>query len=487
MDKSLQYYFGIDFGTTNSATVGYAVFKNNKKILRYGDDELRPIPSVVAIDRQNGTVYTGREAWERRQELSQTCEFIPSVKTLLDQEWSKVIAGKKWTPDLVAAEVFKCLQKNVFDQTGVTMENTIVAIPVGFSAKKRNILRKAALKAGITIKSFVTEPTAAFFANYDEVKNDNTVAVFDWGGGTLDVSVIRHYDGKIYELATGGMSEAGDAIDLILANKLHSRIERKKKLGLSYDDMSAENRDMMLVRAERAKRALSEDDTAIISINHYGEYGAIHETLDYDWFAEIIGDIVDRAINCIIKVVKESGVKKSDIDRVIMEGGSSNIGPLISKMEGIFGDKLYFPDETMWNVGIGAAMLAATPGTYYSNQKIGLRLSDGHVFPLLKEGEALNGWKQRHHFGIIDSDKEARFVFTGSQDIDEDDNRYSTMPVPAYRFLQEHIILDVSVDENLVFNARATSTMRPSDIYSVWKYERLKCFYKLPKEGGIRG
>jgi molecular chaperone DnaK len=483
MDSSLKRCFGIDFGTTNSATVGVTEFKGDREENRYGDDEQRPIPSVVAIDMNDGTVYTGRDAWERRQELSQSCEFIPSVKSLLDQEWSKVIAGKKWTPDMVAAEVFKCLQKNVYDQTGVAMENAVVAIPVGFSARKREILRRAALKAGINISSFVSEPTAAFFANYKEVRNDNIVAVFDWGGGTLDVSILKHYDGKVYELATGGMNEAGDAIDLLLANKIHSRIERKKNLKLSYDDMPARNRDMMLVRAERAKRALSDDDTAIISINHYGKYGAVREILDYDWFAEIVDGIVNRAVGCLKDVINESGISSSQIDRVIMEGGSSNIGPLITKMQDIFGDRLYFPEETMWNVGVGAAELAATPGEYYSNQKISLKLSDGKTFPLLKEGEPLKGWHQRHHFGIVDSDREARFVFTGSPDIDNDDSRYSTMEVPSYNFFQEHIILDVSVDEDQVFQARATSTMRPSDIYSVWSYPKLKCYYLLPKEG----
>lgn len=483
MDNSFKRCFGIDFGTTNSATVGVTVFKNKTEENKYGDDEQRPIPSVVAINKKNGTIYTGRDAWERRQELSQTCEFIPSVKSLLDKEWSKVIAGKKWTPDLVAAEVFKGLQKNIYGQTGVAMENAVIAIPVGFSAKKREILRKAALRAGIAISSFVSEPTAAFFANYDEVRNDNIVAVFDWGGGTLDVSILKHYDGKVYELATGGMNEAGDAIDLLLANKIHSRIERKKKKGFSYDDMPARNRDMMLVRAERAKKALSDDDTAIISINHYGEYGAVREILDYDWFSEIVDGIVDKAVNCFKDVVSESGLSISQIDRVIMEGGSSNIGPLITKMQSVFGDRLYFPEETMWNVGVGTAKLAASPGEYYSNQKISLKLSDGKSFPLLKEGEALKGWHQRHHFGIVDSDREARFVFTGSPDIDNDDNRFSTMEVPAYRFLQEHIILDVSVDDDQVFQAKATSTMRPSDVYSVWTYPKLKCYYLLPKEG----
>ena len=484
-NNKLKYCFGIDFGTTNSATVGYAFMGDTHEKILYGDDEQRPVPSVVAINKKDGTVYTGRDAWKRRQELSQDSEFITSVKSLLDQNWSKIIAGKKWTPVEVAAEVFKGLQENVHERTGIAMDEAVVAIPVGLSARKRSMLRSAAALAGIKITSFISEPTAAFFANYNDIRNDNTVAVFDWGGGTLDVSVLKHYEGKILELATGGQPEAGDVIDLKIAEKVHARIARKKKINIAFEDMSPINRDMMLVRAERAKRAMYDDDTATISINNYGEFGAVRETLDYDWFAEIIDANVENAIACFDKVVSESGVGIGNIDRIIMVGGSSNLRPLIEKLDSRFGEKLYFPEETMWNVGMGAAMLSATPGAYYSNQKIGVRLSDNSLFTLLREDERIQNWKGKHHFGIIDSNKEARFIFAGSKDLDDDETRFVTLQIPAYRFLQEQIILEANVDDDLVFNVTASSTMRTNEYNRIWKYERLKCYYQLPKEGGI--
>lgn len=482
--NKLKYCFGIDFGTTNSATVGYAFMGEKYEEILYGDSEQRPIPSVVAINKNDGTVYTGREAWERRQELSQECEFIPSVKSLIDNEWSKIIAEKKWVPDEVAAEVFKGLQKNVYERTGIVMEEAVVAIPVGLNANKRNILRKAAAMAGIKITTFVSEPTAAFFANYKDLRNDDTVVVFDWGGGTLDVSVLRHHDGRILELATGGSPEAGDVIDLKIAEKIHSKIARKKKINISFEDMPPINKDMMLVRSERAKRALYDDETATISINNYGEFGAVRETLDYDWFAEIINADIDKAIECFNRVVEESNVGISNIDRIIMVGGSSNLRPLIEKLDVRFGEKLYFPEETMWNVGIGAAMLSAIPGNYYSNQEIGVRLSDNSIFPLLKKDVKVQNWKTKHHFAIVDSNKEARFIFAGSVDLN-DDTRFATLQIPAYKFLQEQIVLEANIDEDLVFNVIASSTMRTSGYNRIWRYERLKCFYQLPKEGGL--
>ena len=167
MDNSLKYCFGIDFGTTNSATVGYAIMGDSSEQILYGDDEQRPIPSVVAIDKNTGEVFTGREAWERRLELAQSCEYISSIKSLLGTPWEKVIAGKVWNPEKVAAEVFKCLQRNVVARTGVTMNQAVIAIPIGFAGENRSLIRNAAAMAGIEIRSFISEPTAAFFAIYN--------------------------------------------------------------------------------------------------------------------------------------------------------------------------------------------------------------------------------------------------------------------------------------------------------------------------------
>lgn len=117
MATGLKYYFGIDFGTTNSATVGYVVMDQKPEAVKYGDEEGRPIPSVVAIDKTTGAVFTGRDAWDKKMELSESCEYISSVKTILDSEQIKTIAGREWTAVDVASEVFKYLKANVHNRT----------------------------------------------------------------------------------------------------------------------------------------------------------------------------------------------------------------------------------------------------------------------------------------------------------------------------------------------------------------------------------
>lgn len=237
---------------------------------------------------------------------------------------------------------------------------------------------------------------------------------------------------------------------------------------------------MMRVRAERAKRMLGDDDTATISINNYGVYGACRETLEYDWFADIVDPEVTMAMDCLEEAIRQSGVGLANIDRIVMVGGSSNLRPLLEKMNDKYGDKLFFPEETMWNVGQGAAMLAMTPGGYYANQSIGIVLSDNAYYEILKPDTPIRGWEHTCHFGIVDSSKEARFVFGGSPDIEAAPERYKTLTIPAYRFLQEQIILNASVDQNMVFIAIAGSNMRPAEFRRLWEYTQLKCYYKLP-------
>lgn len=481
MEIKIKNYFGIDFGTTSSATVGYTVMNHSPECFLYGDDEGRPIPSVIAIDKMTGDVYTGREAWDKKMELSESCEYISSVKTMLDSSFQKEIGGKCWTPVLVASELFKALKKAVIERTGAEIKNATVAIPVGFSPSKRNKLREAARLAGINITSFISEPTAAFFANYSELRSSSVVAVFDWGGGTLDVSVLKNEGGKVSELATAGRNVAGDYIDQKIARRIHAKIARKKGTEIAFEDMPSSAQDMMRVRAERAKRALGDDDTATISINNYGPYGVCRETLDYDWFADIVEPEVDMAIECLEETIRQSGVGLANIDRIVLVGGSSNLRPLLEKMDKKYGEKMFFPDETMWNVGQGAARLAMTPGAYYSNQSVDILMSDGSRFELLCPDTELQDWSRSCRFGIVDTSKEARFVFCGSPDIDASSERYKTLEIPSYSFLQEQIEIKAVVDSDMVLKVLAGSTMRTKEYQRIWEYPQLKCYYRLPE------
>lgn len=478
---ALQHNFGIDFGTTNSSVVRMVSLNGVSRPIPYGDDEGRPIPSIVAIDKATGEVHTGRDAWNRRVRYAQTCECIPSVKSVLDDEnWSRTIAGKTWHAKDVAREVFKKLRQTVHDaDSGTDMERATVAVPIGFNAHKRENLRQAAHEAGIEIESFVSEPTAAFFANYQNLKDMNHVVIFDWGGGTLDVSVLRHQGGTIEELATAGMQKAGDDIDLALALKIHAKVVHDKGQHIAFEEMPPADQDMLLVRAERAKRALSEEDDTVVSLNRYGELGAIRVRVTYEWFESIVSSIVSEAIGCLDRAINLSGEPESNIDCIVMVGGSSNIGPLYDRLSERFGDKLLYPEETVWNISQGAALLSKNPGTYRTAQDVAIVLADGSRLPLLSRGEKVAGWHRSITFGLVDTSNEARIVFTGSGDIDSSASKYAVVSVPSYGFLEERLRLDCEVDKDRIFKATMTSTMRPRDDKRVWTYDKLLMTYSL--------
>ena len=480
----VQRHYGIDFGTTNSSVVECVAYDGRVKRIYHGDDEGRPIPSIIAIDKASGDVYAGRDAWSKRSELQQSCECITSVKSLLElDDWSEVIAEKRWSAIDVASEVFSALGKAVADDSDGDMEKAVVAVPIGFSRRKRQLIREAAKRAGIDVEAFVSEPTAAFFANYDELKGDEIVVVFDWGGGTLDVSVLKNGGGLVYELATAGMAVAGDDIDDALARKIHAKVSRDKKVQIAFEDMPPAARDMMLVRAERAKRALSDDDDAVVSLNRYGEMGAFRETVTYEWFEAIVDAIVTDAISCLDKALVEAGITEGQVDRIVMVGGSSNIGPLVERMDDRFGDKLLFPEETVWSISTGAAQLSQNPGSYHAAQRVGLILSDGTYFPLLEPGDAIKGWSKAVDFGIVDASKEVRVVFSGSSDIDDMEDKRQVVSVPSYKFLEEKITVNAMVDENSVFRVELKSSMRGNEPAQIWEYDKLKLYFSLRECG----
>jgi molecular chaperone DnaK len=485
--SEIKYYFGIDFGTTNVAAVCLISLGGELDEIKYQDAEGRPFPAVVAIDKNTGAVYRGREAKDNYFELSESCEYITSIKTILDDpDWEIEIQNKYWHPVDIAAEIFKSV-KNFAKERDIELNRAVVSIPVGFSARKRQVLREAAKLAGIHIDNLVSEPTAAYFANKGELKDASNIVIFDWGGGTLDVSVLQNENGKISELSSSGVNKAGDFIDKRIAREIHKKIIRKKDVKTSFEEMPLAATEILRMRSERAKRSLSEDDDAIISLNNYGVYGACREILDYDFFSVIIEPIIEEAINCLDKAIIESKIPIGNIDRIVMVGGSSNLRPLQEKLVSKYGDKLYFPEETMWNVGQGAAWLAKHSGDYYTNQTIGLLLSDGSFFPLLHPDTKLKDTEQTCHFGIVDTNEAARLIFSGTPDIDNSTDKFKVITLPAYKFLEEQIILTSKVDEDLVFVVKAKSNSQTEDFSRYWEYTMLKCYFMLPKGDKING
>ena len=214
--------FGIDFGTTNSCAFEF----NTKQA--YGDAEGRPLPSVVVIDKATDNVFAGREALQGRLALTENGNYhvISSVKSLLesDNEWYS--ARRRWTVSDVTAVILDQISERA--QTAGGIREAIFSIPVDMSPKARRALREAARIAGIKVNGFVKESTSALIRYWNDVKYCRNVVVFDWGGGTLDISTMEIEGQSIHELATRGAPIAGDWIDQDIARFVHTEIMKRR-------------------------------------------------------------------------------------------------------------------------------------------------------------------------------------------------------------------------------------------------------------------
>lgn len=473
--------FGIDFGTTNSACVGII---QKRRAVKFSDDFGFPFPSLIMIDQTSGKVYSGRKAWRNREEYSQSCEVIPSIKSHLGTDKTWTIAGRVWTPEMVAAEILLGLKEQVVKKRGGdNIIEAVIAIPVGFSPQKRVALRKAAILAGIKIKSFVSEPTAALFCHYEQVGHHSKIAVFDWGGGTLDIAIVENRHGKIKELATGGLSLGGDDIDMKLALWAHNEIIVKKGAKVSFDQMLPSDRDKLIASCEQAKRELSIDDRTEIRIWKYGELGEVSVSVDIDTFVKLIQYDVQKAIGCFDDCLKQARIGLEEVECILMVGGSVNLRPFSEKVSKLWRGKPIYPSDSDWSVAMGAANLSLQPGQYVSAQTIGVTMSDGSPYPLINEGETISfGDEFQTTFAVVEDTPTANFIFS-----DLNGKSLGYLNVPSFGFFKEKIDLNCHVDSDLIFNVDAKSQRRSDSSSRTWAYTGLRLNYQLPVELKVTG
>ena len=485
-------YIGIDFGTTRSTVVIYRDDQDTRdtdaKIKRLG----KPVLSIAAVDKSNGKCYYGIDA---KSKISEEYDYIPSLKDLLCEkmEYDRNYGGVAVTRDSILKGYFEYIKTNVIKQPGEL--EIVMAVPNDFPVVRRCILRSAAEAAGFRIKTFITEPIAAFFASYSHLtgynesailRNYENVAIFDWGGGTLDVTVMQRSGRIVKELAKKRMDCAGNAIDERVAQCVHQWISEKMGKNKSFEDMSLKTQNRMKIFVEGAKIKLNDQQnvkSVMVSHGDYDDYGVVEQEITKESFNACIEYIIDAAIETLRKTINESKLGIGGIDKILLVGGSSKLLLLQKKMKAEFGDKLLISSgDSDWGVSIGAALLSATPGNFIVNQDISLNLCDDSKFPLIKKGEKISVYQETpptFYFGKVDDSAKAVFTFTGSEDIDKSGEKYLT--IQTMNIWDESIQLDVSIDENMIVNVVGSCRGLP-DSDRRWTYANLSCCYALPED-----
>ena len=333
-----------------------------------------------------------------------------------------------------------------------------------------------------------THLTAALVSNYAKMRMFKNVAVFDWGGGTLDVSILHIESGRVEEITTDGMNMAGDNIDKKIAEQMHKKYCLNKGVNKSFEEVDGKSRDRLIVKSEAAKIALSEgDEIASVLVPNYDNNGVFRDYIEYELFEELVQPEVEEAINCLNRAIKKARLNRANIDAVLCVGGSSRLKPFREKVIGIYGkEKVIYPKKVMWNIAEGAAIISMTnsAGGYGMNQDIGLILSNGSFYPLLKKGQRIPCKEKKINFASVTDEKSVRFLITDAEDPSK---RTFEEPIVIDRegqgFMSEQFEVSCFVDPDLLLRFRIRSTEFMKKYLYMWTYNKLNIYYQIEGKG----
>ena len=351
---------GIDLGTTNSAI---AVLEGGEPTIIPNAEGGRTTPSVVAFSK-SGEILVGEIA--KRQAVTNVDRTISSVKRHMGTDWSVAIDGKKYTAQEISARILAKLKADAEAYLGEPVTNAVITVPAYFNDAERQATKEAGTIAGLTVDRIVNEPTAAALAyGLDKGKEDELILVFDLGGGTFDVSLLevgKDEDGfsTIQVRATNGDNRlGGDDWDARIVDWLVKQVKSKDGVDLSKDKIAMQR---LKDAAEQAKKELSSATSTNINLQYLSmsESGPIHldEKLTRSNFQEMTADLLERTKIPFHNVIKDAGVKVSDIDHVVLVGGSTRmpaVADVVRELTGKDPNKGVNPDEV---VAIGAALQA---------------------------------------------------------------------------------------------------------------------------------
>lgn len=346
---------GIDLGTTNSVV---AVLEGGEPTVIANAEGARTTPSVVAFAK-SGEVLVGEVA--KRQAVTNVDRTIRSVKRHMGTDWKQKIDDKDFTPQQISAFVLQKLKRDAEAYLGETVTDAVITVPAYFSDAQRQATKEAGEIAGLNVSRIVNEPTAAALAyGLDKGQSDQTILVFDLGGGTFDVSLLEIGEGVVEVKATSGDNHlGGDDWDERVVEWMVKKFKDSNGVDLSKDKIALQR---LQEAAEKAKIELSSSSESGIHLPYitHGESGPLHfeERLSRNEFQKITADLLERTKAPFRAVVKDAGVDVSSIDHVVLVGGSTRmpaVTDVVKELTGRDPNKGVNPDEV---VAVGAALQA---------------------------------------------------------------------------------------------------------------------------------
>ena len=346
---------GIDLGTTNSVV---AVLEGGEPTVIPNAEGARTTPSVVAFAK-SGEVLVGEVA--KRQAVTNVDRTIRSVKRHMGTDWSQKIDDKDFTAQQISAFVLQKLKRDAEAYLGETVTDAVITVPAYFSDAQRQATKEAGEIAGLTVSRIVNEPTAAALAYGLDKGDDQTILVFDLGGGTFDVSLLEIGEGVVEVKATSGDNHlGGDDWDTRVVEWMVKKFKDNNGVDLAQDKIAMQR---LQEAAEKAKIELSASSETTVHLPYitHGESGPLHleEKLTRAEFQKMTSDLLDRTKAPFQSVLKDGGVDVSKIDHVVLVGGSTRMPAVSELVTQLLGgkepNKGVNPDEV---VAVGAALQA---------------------------------------------------------------------------------------------------------------------------------
>jgi molecular chaperone DnaK len=476
---------GIDFGTTNSSLVAFIkkddFFSKGGTFEYFGsiNEKEKPTPSVVWYHDKR--IDVGKDA---KDNYNKFCD-VPghhmetSIKSKLGTDKKVSIFGQLTDPYKVASKIIEHLIKiaemSHAAKAGISLNKAVFSIPINFNGRQRADLRKAAHEAGIEVDTFIHEPFAALIGylysessyQYQDIPDSSYVLVFDWGGGTLDITVVKKEKEQMYEVGTGELSGiAGDKFDDELAVHVKNRFQDTYSGVFSPEYIRkklSEKRDRILSNSEKCKIALSSKTEANIYIEDiiYDESARKHfnidEMINRSDFEACIQHHVQAASSCIHDAIRAAGISPEQISFVLMTGGTSNI-PLVRKtIENMFGSRVKIASNSEMVIAQGAAVVAEMGWSPYLSKSIMVELSDGSYWTAFEQGMPLVREKmpaKKEVFTCVDTrDSEAKVIIAEGRS-DKKDRNLAVINIPVLNFPTLHypdeLEIDFSINENII-------------------------------------
>ncbi|WP_347160191.1 molecular chaperone DnaK [Pontibacter chitinilyticus] len=368
---------GIDLGTTNSCV---AVMEGNEPVVIPNSEGRRTTPSIVAfLDNGNGERKVGDPA--KRQAITNPQNTIASIKRFMGHSYNEVnaeanhvsykvvqggnntvrvkIGDREYTPQEISAMILQKMKATAEDYLGTTVTEAVITVPAYFNDAQRQATKEAGQIAGLEVKRIINEPTAAALAyGLDKKHKDQKIAVFDLGGGTFDISILELGDGVFEVLSTNGDTHlGGDDFDQVIINWLADEFKNDEGLDLRKDPMALQR---LKEAAEKAKIELSSSNETEINLPYIMPVDGVPKhlvrKLTRAKFEQLSDSLIRRSMEPCKQALKDAGLSTSDIDEVILVGGSTRIPRVQEEVEKFFGKKPskgVNPDEV---VAIGAAI-----------------------------------------------------------------------------------------------------------------------------------